>query len=97
MPYKLYVGDLSFNTTDDQLREAFAKFGMVQSATVIMDRDSGRSKGFGFVEMSDKSEAEKAMQGLNGTMLDGKQMRVDHARERPERGGGCGSYGGRRY
>ena len=97
MPYKLYVGGLSFNTTDDQLREAFAKFGMVQSAMVIMDRDAGRSKGFGFVEMSDKSEAEKAMQGLNGTMLDGKQMRVDHARERPERGGRCGSYGGRRY
>ena len=97
MPYKLYVGGLSFNTTDDQLREAFAKFGMVQSAMVIMDRDAGRSKGFGFVEMSDKSEAEKAMQGLNGTMLDGKQIRVDHARERPERGSGRGSYGGRRY
>jgi len=97
MAHKLYVGGLSFDTTEDKLKEAFAKFGTVESATVIRDRDSGRSKGFGFVEMSDKSEAEKAVQGLNGTMLDGKQIRVDHAQERPERGGGRGGYGGRRY
>ena len=97
MAHKLYVGGLSFDTTEDKLKEAFAKFGTVESATVIRDRDSGRSKGFGFVEMSDKSEAEKAVQGLNGTMLDGKQIRVDHAQERPERGGGRGGYGERRY
>jgi len=87
MARKLYVGSLSYDTTDDQLREAFAKFGTVESAKVIRDRDSDSSKGFGFVEMASNSEAEKAMQGLNGTMLDGKQIRVDHAQERPERGG----------
>ena len=97
MAHKLYAGGLSFDTTEDKLKEAFAKFGMVQSATVIRDRDSGRSKGFGFVEMSDKSEAEKAMQGLNGALLDGRQIRVNHAQERQERGGGRSGYGGRRY
>jgi RNA recognition motif-containing protein len=97
MARKLYVGGLSYETTDDQLREAFAKFGTVESAKVIKDRDSDRSKGFGFVEMSSDSEAEKAMEGLNGTLLDGRQIRVDHAQERPERGGGGGGYGGRRY
>ena len=97
MAHKLYVGGLSFDTTEDQLREAFAKFGTVESATVIMDRYSDRSKGFGFVEMSSKSEAEEAIQGLSGTVLDGREIRVDHARERPERGGGRGGYGGRRY
>jgi RNA recognition motif-containing protein len=101
---KLYVGSLSYDTTEDKLREAFAKFGTVESATVIRDRDSDRSKGFGFVEMSSNSEAEKAMQGLNETLLDGRQIRVNHAQERPERsggrggyGGGSGGYGGRRY
>jgi len=97
MAKKLYVGGLSYDTTDDQLREAFAKFGTVESAKVIRDRDFNRSKGFGFVEMASNSEAEKAMQGLNGTMLDGKQIKVDHAQERPERGGGRGGYGGQRY
>ena len=94
MAKKLYVGSLSFDTTEDQLREAFAKFGTVESAKVIMDRDYNRSKGFAFVEMSSNSEAEKAMQGLNGTLLDGRQVRVDHAQGRPERGGGRGGYGG---
>jgi len=97
MARKLYVGGLSYDTTEDQLREAFAKFGTVESATVIRDRDSDRSKGFGFVEMSSNSEAEKAMQGLNGTVLDGREIRVDHAQERPERGSGRGGYGGRWY
>jgi RNA recognition motif-containing protein len=97
MAKKLYVGGLSYDTTDDQLREAFAKFGTVESAKVIMDRDFNRSKGFGFVEMASNSEALKAMQGLNGTMLDGKQIKVDHAQERPERGDGRGGYGGQRY
>jgi len=94
MAGKLYVGGLSYETTEDQLTEAFAKFGTVESAKVIMDRDFGRSKGFGFVEMSSNSEAEKAMQGLNGTVLDGRQIRVNHAQERPGRGGGRGGYGG---
>ena len=107
MAHKLYVGSLSYDTTEEQLRKAFAKFGTVESAKVIMDRDSNRPKGFAFVEMSSNSEAEKAMQGLNGTLLDGRQIRVDHAQDRPERGGGrggrdgygggSGGYGGRRY
>ena len=97
MARKLYVGGLSYDTTEDQLTEAFAKFGTVESAKVIRDRDSDRSKGFAFVEMSSNSEAQKAMQGLNGTVLDGRSIRVDHAQERPERDGGRGGYGGRRY
>jgi len=97
MARKLYVGGLSYDTTEDQLREAFAKFGAVESATVIKDRYSDRSKGFGFVEMSSNSEAEEAIRSLNGTLLDGRQITVDHARERPERGGGRGGYGGRGY
>ena len=95
MARKLYVGGLSYDTTEDQLREAFAKFGMVESAAVIKDRYTDRSKGFGFVEMSSNSEAEEAMRGLNGTLLDGKEIRVNHAQERPGRGGGGGGRGGR--
>jgi len=94
MARKLYVGGLSYDTTEDQLREAFAEFGTVESANVIMDRDFGRSKGFAFVEMSINSEAEKAMRGLDGTLLDGKEIRVNHAQERPGRGGGGGGRGG---
>ena len=86
MARKLYVGSLSFDTTEDQLREAFAKFGTVESATVIRDRHSDRSKGFAFVEMSSNLEAEEAIRGLNATLLDGRQITVDHARERPQRG-----------
>ncbi len=97
MAQKLYVGGLSYDTTEDQLREAFAKFGTVESAAVIKDRYSDRSKGFGFVEMSSNSEAEEAIQGLSGTLLDGRQITVDHARERPQRGSTGGGYGGRRY
>jgi len=98
--HKLYAGSLSFDTTEDQLREAFAKFGTVESATVIRDRYSDRSKGFAFVEMSSNSEVEEAIHALNGTLLDSRQISVDHAQDRPERGGGsggCGGYGGRRY
>ena len=97
MAHKLYVGGISYDTTDDQLREAFAKFGTVESAKVIMDRDSNRPKGFAFVEMSSNSEAAEAIRGLNGTLLDGRQIRVEHAQDRPERGGGRGGYGRRRY
>ena len=98
MARKLYVGGLSFDTTEDRLKEAFAKFGAVESATVIRDRYSDRSRGFGFVEMSNDSEAEEAIRGLKNTLLDGKQITVDYARERPERGGGGrGGFGRRRY
>lgn len=97
MARKLYVGGLSHGTTEDQLREAFAKFGAVESATVIRDRYSDTSKGFGFVEMSSDQEAEEAIRGLNSTMLDGRQITVDRARERTDRGGGGGGYGGQRW
>ncbi len=97
MARKLYVGGLSHGTTEDQLREAFAKLGAVESATLIRDRYSDTSKGFGFVEMSSDQEAEEAIRGLNGTMLDDRQITVDRARERADRGGGRGGYGGQRW
>jgi len=87
MARKLYVGGLSFSTTEDQIREEFAKFGAVQSVTVIRDRDSDRSRGFGFVEMSSDSEADEAIKALNGTTLDGRQITVNYAKERSDRGG----------
>ena len=82
MSKKLYVGNLPFTTTDDELREVFEKHGTVESANVITDRDTGRSRGFGFVEMSDASGAENAMRGLNGADLGGRNLRVDEAQER---------------
>ncbi|MCJ7522518.1 MAG: RNA-binding protein [Dehalococcoidia bacterium] len=101
MARKLYVGGLSFNTTDDRLKEEFAKFGAVESATVIQDRYTERSRGFGFVEMSNDSEAEEAIKGLNNTTLDDRQITVNYAKERTDRGdrgGGVGGGGGtRRY
>jgi len=87
MARKLYVGGLSFSTTEDQIREEFAKFGAVESVTVIRDRDSDTSRGFGFVEMSSDAEAEEAIKGLNEAMLDGRQITVNYARERTNRGG----------
>lgn len=99
MSKNLYVGNLSFSTTADDLREAFAQYGTVTSAQVITDRDTGRSRGFGFVEMSDG--AEQAVDALNGAELQGRSITVNEARprtERPERrgGGGGGGGGGRR-
>lgn len=88
MAKKLYVGNLSYNTTDDSLREAFSKVGSVESAVVIKDKMSGRSKGFGFVEMSSDEEAEKAIQMFNDKDLDGRNLKVNEARpmeERPKR------------
>ena len=93
MAKKLYVGNLSYNTTDDDLKQTFAEYGTVQSAQVIMDRDTGRSKGFGFVEMSNDSEAQKAISALNGTQVDGRNLTVNEARPKTE-GGGRGGYGG---
>ncbi len=95
MVKKLYVGGLSFSTTDDGLRGEFAKFGAVESATVIRDRYSDRSRGFGFVEMTNDSEAEEAIRALNGATLDGRQVTVNYAKERTDRGGGGGGGGGR--
>ena len=81
----IYVGNLSYSLTDDDLREAFAAFGEVKSAKVIFDRESGRSKGFGFVEMDDSAQAEEAIRALDGQDLQGRPLRVSEARPRPDR------------
>jgi RNA recognition motif-containing protein len=96
---KIYVGNLSYQVTEDQLREVFAAHGQVDSATIIKDKFSGQSKGFGFVEMTSKEEAEAAIAALNGTDLQGRRMNVNEARPRPEGGrreggGGRGGFGG---
>ena len=88
MSKKLYVGNLSFNTTSDDLRQAFSQYGSVDSASVVTDRDTGRSRGFGFVEMSEGADA--AVQGLNGTDLQGRTLTVNEAKPREERGGSRG-------
>lgn len=87
---KLYVGNLSYNTTDESLSEAFAAFGTVESARVITDRETGRSKGFAFIEMSNGDEAQKAISGLDGQMVEGRNIRVSEARPQENRGGGGG-------
>lgn len=94
---KLYVGNLSFSTTDDTLNAAFAPFGTVTSASVIIDRSSGRSKGFGFVEMSTDEEAKAAIDGMDGKEFEGRNIKVNEARpkeDRPARGGFSGRRGG---
>ncbi|MEK7122904.1 MAG: RNA-binding protein [Patescibacteria group bacterium] len=85
MAKKLYVGNLSYNTTDDSLRAAFAAYGTVTSASVLSDRMTGRSRGFGFVEMENDEEALTAISALDGKDLDGRQIRVNEARPREER------------
>ena len=92
---KLYVGNLSYNTNDESLSAAFAAFGTVESCRVIMDRESGRSKGFGFVEMSTPEEAQEAISGLDGREVEGRAIRVSEARPQ-EGGGGRGGGGGGR-
>ncbi len=87
---KLYVGNLSFQMSDQDLAKAFSDFGTVQSAKIVTDRETGRSKGFGFVEMSSDDEAGKAIDALNGKDLNGRQVRVDRAQERSRTGGGGG-------
>ena len=99
MGNKLYVGNLSYSVTASQLEELFGKHGTVQSAEVISDRDTGRSKGFGFVEMGGDQEAQAAITALNGTQMDGRALTVNEAKPRAERppgggGGGRGGYGG---
>ena len=100
MGKKLYVGNLTYGVNDDGLRQMFEAHGTVQSAQVIMDRDTGRSKGFGFVEMGTDQEAQAAIQAMNGKETDGRALTVNEARPREERGGGGGrghSGGGRGY
>lgn len=92
---KIYVGNLSYQVTEDELRDVFAAHGQVDSATIIKDKFSGQSKGFGFVEMANKEEAEAAISTLNGTDLQGRRINVNEARPRPEGGrGGSGGGGG---
>ncbi len=83
----IYVGNLSYATTDRQLQQAFEQFGKVTSARVVTDRETGRSKGFGFVQMPDRGEATKAIEGMNGSELDGRSLRVNESQPRPRSGG----------
>jgi len=102
MAVKLFVGGLSFSTSNERLREAFAAVGSVESASVVTDRDTGRSRGFGFVEMATPEEAEQAISRLNGTNLDGRTIQVEKAKapgsgggdRRGGAGGGRGGFGG---
>jgi cold-inducible RNA-binding protein len=92
---KLYVGNLSYGVTSSELEQLFGQYGTVQSAQVIQDRETGRSKGFGFVEMGSDSEAQAAIQGLNEQPHQGRPLAVNEARPREDRGGGGGGGGGR--
>ncbi|MBB3196921.1 RNA recognition motif domain-containing protein [Roseateles terrae] len=94
MGNKLYVGNLAYSVRDETLQEAFSQFGSVTSAKVMMDRETGRSKGFGFVEMASDAEAQAAINGMNGQALDGRAVVVNVARPREERPGGFGGGGG---
>jgi RNA recognition motif-containing protein len=96
MGKKLYVGNLTYDVTDSALEQLFAAHGTVRSAQVIMDRDTGRSKGFGFVEMGSDQEAQAAIAALNGKMVGGRSLTVNEAKPREDRGGGRGGYGGGR-
>jgi len=90
---KLYVGNMSFDSSETELRKAFEAFGAVDSVTIIMDRDTGRPKGFGFIEMSNDAEAKKAVEGMNGKDFMGRTLNVNEARPRtdgPRRGGSSG-------
>src|SRR3954462_2603618 len=93
MGKKLYVGNLSYGISDSSLEEIFAAYGTVTSAQLIMDRDTGRSKGFGFVEMSSDTEAQAAIDGLNLASIDGRNLTVNEARPKTEGGGGGGGGG----
>jgi len=105
---RLYVGNLAYSVTSQSLEQLFSQFGQVKDASVVQDRDTGRSKGFGFVEMADNAAAQAAIQGMNLKEVDGRCLTVNEARPREERGGGGGrgyggggggrgGYGGRRY
>ena len=96
MGKRLYVGNLPYSTSSADLESLFAQFGNVTSAQVIQDRDTGRSKGFGFVEMGDDNAAREAIEGLNGHEQDGRTLTVNEARPKEPRSGGGGGYGGGR-
>jgi RNA recognition motif-containing protein len=94
MNTRLYVGNLSFNTTADGVRTAFEQFGTVSDVHLVTDRETGRTRGFAFVTMGTTDEAAKAIQGMDGKTLDGRPLRVNEAEERQQRGGGGGYRGG---
>ena len=95
MAMKLYVGNLSFQTSSEDLQQLFAQAGTVESAAVVEDRDTGRSRGFGFVEMASPEEGQKAIEQFNGTDFNGRNLTVNEARPREDRGGRGGGGGGR--
>jgi cold-inducible RNA-binding protein len=97
MSMKLYVGNLAFRTSSEELQTLFAQAGTVESVSLIEDRETGRSRGFGFVEMSTKEEGAAAIQQFNGTDLGGRALNVNEAKPREDRGGGGGRNGGSRY
>jgi RNA recognition motif-containing protein len=92
----IYVGNLSLEVTEEDLQLSFKPFGQIESATIIKDKHSGQSRGFGFVEMASKAEGQSAIDGLNGTELKGRTLKVNEARTRTESRGGGGGYGGSR-
>jgi RNA recognition motif-containing protein len=96
MSTKLYVGNLAFQTTSQELEQLFGQAGTVQSASVVEDRDTGRSRGFAFVEMSSQEEATSAIEQFNGKEVGGRALKVNEAKPRENRGGGYGGNGGRR-
>ena len=97
MSMKLYVGNLSFQTSSDDLNQLFAQAGTVESAAVVEDRETGRSRGFGFVEMSSKEEAAKAIEQFNGKEVNGRNLNVNEAKHREDRGNRGGGGGGRGF
>jgi cold-inducible RNA-binding protein len=92
----IFVGNLSFNTSEDELRQAFEAYGQVERVSILTDRETGRSRGFGFVEMANSEEGEKAIAGLNGSQVGGRTINVNEARPKAERAGGGRERGGRR-
>ena len=94
MGTRLYVGNLSFSSTIDTVREAFARIGQVTDVHIVTDRATGQSRGFGFVTMGSPAEAQKAIEAMNDSVLDGRPLRVNEAEERPQRGGFGGGGGG---
>jgi cold-inducible RNA-binding protein len=91
----IFVGNLDFNTSEDELRQLFEAYGQVDRVAIMTDRDTGRSRGFGFVEMSSSEDGEKAIAALNGSQVGGRTLNVNEARPKPERSGGGGGGGGR--
>jgi len=90
----IFVGNLSFNTNEDELRQIFESYGQVDRVSILTDRDTGRSRGFGFVEMASDEDGEKAITALNGSQIGGRTINVNEARPKAERGGGGGGFGG---